>query len=129
MDSTGERGLLGVAFDPDFAANHFVYVYYTAPRPRPQPREPLHRQRRPGRRRPGSETVLLDLNILSRATNHNGGAIHFGPDGKLYVAVGDNANGRQRPVARPSLLGKMLRINPDGTIPADNPFFGTRRPA
>ena len=93
VDSSGERGLLGVAFDPDFATNHFVYVYYTATTPGdPQPRQPLHGQRR-RRPWPGSEVVLLDLEQPERATNHNGGAIHFGPDGKLYVAVGENANG------------------------------------
>ena len=69
----------------------------------------------------GSEVQLLNLPNLSSATNHNGGAIHFGPDGKLYIAVGENANGGQRAVAQHQ-LGKMLRINKDGTIPADNPF-------
>ncbi|MBX7105930.1 MAG: PQQ-dependent sugar dehydrogenase, partial [Gemmataceae bacterium] len=61
-----------------------------------------------------------DLDNLSTATNHNGGAMHFGPDGKLYVAVGENAT----PANAQSLsnrLGKLLRYNPDGTIPADNP--------
>src|SRR5262249_4717410 len=58
------------------------------------------------------------------ATNHNGGALHFGPDGKLYVGVGDNANGAQaQDLANP--LGKMLRFNPDGSIPGDNPFCTT----
>ena len=73
---------------------------------------------------PGSEVVLLDLNTLSRATNHNGGAIHFGNDGKLYIAVGDNGNGNNSQ-SLGNLFGKMLRINRDGTIPTDNPFFGT----
>jgi hypothetical protein len=62
------------------------------------------------------------LPALSSATNHNGGAMHFGLDGKLYIAVGENANGANSPtLANP--LGKMLRINSDGSIPADNPFF------
>ena len=72
----------------------------------------------------GSETPILDLDNLSTATNHNGGAIHFGPDGKLYVAVGENANGANAQTLT-NRLGKMLRINPDGTIPTDNPFFNT----
>jgi len=71
---------------------------------------------------PGSEVVILDLENLSSATNHNGGAIHFGPDGKLYVAVGDNANGANAP-SLASRLGKILRINADGSIPSDNPFY------
>ena len=66
------------------------------------------------------ETILLELN-LSTATNHNGGAMHFGPDGRLYIAVGDNANGNNAQVLT-NLLGKMLRINKDGSIPGDNPF-------
>ena len=71
----------------------------------------------------GSEVGILDLENLG-ASNHNGGAIHFGRDGKLYVAVGDNANSSNAQTLG-NRLGKMLRINPDGSIPADNPFFNT----
>jgi glucose/arabinose dehydrogenase len=67
--------------------------------------------------------VILELNALSGATNHNGGALDFGADGKLYVAVGENANSANSQVLT-NLLGKMLRINTDGSIPSDNPFFG-----
>ena len=70
----------------------------------------------------GSETVILELDNLSGATNHNGGALAFGPDGKLYAAVGENANGANAQTLG-NLLGKMLRLNKDGTIPTDNPFF------
>src|SRR5690242_811582 len=84
VDSTGERGLLGVAFDPHFNINHFIYIYYTVPT------SPAHN--RVSRFTAngdvvvsGSETVLLDLDPLSSAANHNGGAGHFGPDGKLYI--------------------------------------------
>ena len=72
----------------------------------------------------GSEVVLLDLDNLSSATNHNGGALNFGPDGKLYVAVGENANGANAQTLS-NLLGKMLRLNADGTIPTDNPFYAS----
>jgi glucose/arabinose dehydrogenase len=123
VDSDGERGLLGVTFDPNFASNKFVYVYYTVPS--------TPRHNRVSRftangdvAQPGSEVVLLDLDDLSSATNHNGGAIHFGPDGKLYIAVGENANGSNSQTLA-NLLGKMLRINSDGSIPSDNPFFNT----
>jgi glucose/arabinose dehydrogenase len=123
VDSSAERGLLGVAFDPNFATNNFVYVYYTVPG------SPAHN--RVSRftangdvAMAGSETVLLNLDNLSSAGNHNGGAIHFGPDGKLYVAVGENANGANSQTLA-NLLGKVLRINADGTIPIDNPFFNT----
>ena len=123
VDSSGERGLLGVAFDPSFATNNFVYVYYTVPG------SPAHN--RVSRFTAngdvavaGSEVVLLNLDNLSSATNHNGGAIHFGPDGKLYIAVGENANGANSQTLT-NLLGKVLRINSDGTIPSNNPFFNT----
>ena len=123
VDSAGERGLLGVAFDPDFATNHYVYVYYTATSPAVHNR--VSRFTANGDvAAAGSEVVLLELDNLSGATNHNGGAIHFGPDGKLYVAVGENANGANAQTLA-NLLGKMLRINADGTIPTDNPFYAT----
>ena len=68
---------------------------------------------------------MIELPALSGATNHNGGAMHFGADGKLYVAVGDNANSANAPLLT-SVFGKMLRFNDDGTIPSDNPFFATQ---
>jgi subtilisin family serine protease len=82
--SSGERGLLGVAFDPNFVSNQFVYVYYTATTPTIHNR--VSRFIASGDVAvPGSETVILELDPLSAATNHNGGAIHFGLDGKLYI--------------------------------------------
>lgn len=123
VDPNGERGLLGIAFDPNFASNNFLYVYYTV--------DVTPRHNRVSRFTangdvvvPNSETIILDLDNLSSATNHNGGAIHFGPDGKLYVAVGENANGANAQTLS-NRLGKVLRINSDGTIPGDNPFFNT----
>ena len=117
-----ERGLLGIAFDPNYASNHFVYVYYTSPTPSIHNR--VSRFTADSSNEDvaiaGSEFVVMDLDNLSGATNHNGGAIHFGPDGKLYVAVGENANGANAQ-SLANRLGKMLRINSDGTIPADNP--------
>lgn len=123
VDSNGERGLLGVAFDPNFATNNFVYVYYTATTPALHNR--VSRFTANGDVAvAGSEVVILDLNNLSGATNHNGGATHFGPDGKLYIAAGENANPANSQTLG-NLLGKLLRLNSDGTIPADNPFFNT----
>lgn len=119
VESSGERGLLGIAFDPGFATNHWVYVYYTATTPSVHNR--VSRLTANGDVAvAGSETVLLELENLN-ATNHNGGSIHFGPDGKLYVAVGENANSANSQTLS-NRLGKMLRINADGTIPDDNPF-------
>jgi glucose/arabinose dehydrogenase len=123
VDSQGERGLLGVTFDPNFATNPFVYVYYTTAT------APIHN--RVSRFTAngdvavsGSEQIILELDNLSGATNHNGGAIHFGLDNKLYIAVGENATPSNAQTLT-NLHGKMLRINADGTIPPDNPFVGS----
>jgi glucose/arabinose dehydrogenase len=120
VDANGERGVLGVAFDPAFATNRYVYVHYTA-------RSPVIHNRvsrftaNGDVAVAGSEVVLLELPALT-ATNHNGGAIHFGNDGKLYVAVGDNAHSDDaQSLANP--FGKVLRINRDGSIPTGNPFY------
>jgi glucose/arabinose dehydrogenase len=122
VNSDSERGLLGVALDPAFDSNHFVYVYYTATTPTTHNR--VSRFTANGDVAvPGSEVPILNLETLS-AGNHNGGAIHFGPDGKLYVAVGENAVASNSQTLS-NRLGKMLRINADGSIPSDNPFFGT----
>jgi glucose/arabinose dehydrogenase len=123
VDSNGERGLLGLTFDPNFASNQFVYVYYTVPGTPAHNR--ISRFTASGDvAAAGSETVILDLENLSSATNHNGGAIHFGPDGKLYAGVGENANASNAQTLS-NRLGKLLRINADGSLPSDNPFFNT----
>ena len=123
VSTQSERGLLGVAFDPDFPVNRFVYVYYTTAS------APIHNRVSRFTASPtnadvvtaGSELPILDLPTLG-AGNHNGGAIHFGIDGKLFVGVGENAV----PANAQSLttrFGKLLRINADGSIPADNPPY------
>src|SRR5678815_1536636 len=121
VDPNGERGLLGIAFDPNFASNNFLYVYYTVPI------EPRHNRVSRFTANgdvvvPGSEQIILELNPLTLASNHNGGAIHFGPDGKLYIATGENATTSNSQTLG-NMLGKILRINADGSIPTDNPFF------
>lgn len=122
VDSVGERGLIGITFDPDFATNNHLYLHYTATSPTIHNR--VSRFTLSGDTVvPGSEVPLLDLETLG-PTNHNGGALHFGPDGKLYVGVGENANGANAQTLN-NRLGKMLRINNDGTIPTDNPFYNT----
>jgi glucose/arabinose dehydrogenase len=143
VDSNGERGLLGIAFDPGYSSNHFVYLYYTNPQAGGTA-SGVHNQLSrftvndsdPQHPTFGSETPILDLNDLSSATNHNGGGIHFGLDGMLYVGVGENANPPNSQTLN-NLLGKLLRVNVDGyvgirddttdghIIPADNPFVGT----
>ncbi len=122
VNSDANRGLIGITFDPNFSTNGFVYVYYTDD-------SPVHNRVsrftadpvNPDTALTGSEFPILDLET---AAGHNGGAIHFGGDGKLYVAVGDNGT----PSNSQSLsnrLGKILRINSDGSIPSDNPFYNT----
>jgi glucose/arabinose dehydrogenase len=123
VDSNGERGLIGVALHPDFATNKLVYVYYTSTVGGSHNR--ISRFTAVGDvAGAGSEEVLVNLPNLSTATNHNGGAIHFGTDGKLYVGVGDNANSAQAPDLS-KVFGKLLRFNDTGTIPTDNPFAAT----
>jgi glucose/arabinose dehydrogenase len=119
VNASGERGLLGIAFDPNFATNQFVYLYYTATTPAIHNR--VSRFTANGDVAiAGSEVAILNLENLTSATNHNGGAIHFGLDGKLYVVVGDNATAANSQLLT-NRLGKILRLNPDGTIPVDNP--------
>ena len=133
--ANSERGLLGVAVDPAFAANGFIYLYYTLRQGTACDATAVNRVSRvvlTPANTTGSEVVLID-NIPSTAGNHNGGDLQFGKDGNLYVSVGDggcdyagtgcsasNDAARDRNV----LLGKILRITPSGEIPADNPFQG-----
>ena len=122
-DSAGERGLLGLALDPGFPASPHVYAYQTY---RDAANETTYNRivRIAASANVGvSASVILRLPPLSSATNHNGGVIAFGPDGKLYAVVGENANPAyaQDPS---SPMGKVLRMNPDGSAPGDNPFAG-----
>jgi glucose/arabinose dehydrogenase len=127
VTSTGERGLLGIAVDPDFATNQYIYLYYTVPAGAERTAafnkivrftfngDVINAQ---------SASAVLELNDLSSTrTNHNGGALNFGSDGKLYVGVGENAIGANAQNLD-NYLGKILRINADGSIPAGNPFTG-----
>jgi glucose/arabinose dehydrogenase len=124
VTSNSERGLLGIAFDPNFSTNRFLYVYYTTT-------GTIHNRlsrftadaANPDVVQAGSEVILLDLPNLS-AGNHNGGAIHFGPDGRLFVAVGENAV-QSNAQSVSTILGKILRINSDGSIPPDNPYYSS----
>jgi uncharacterized repeat protein (TIGR03806 family) len=126
VDSYWERGLLGVALDPDFAQNQRVYLCYVTSQPYPHHR--ISRFTARGDRAiPGSERILLegdDQRKLggSQPGGHQGGAIHFGKDGKLYISIGEQTAGA--PAQRfDTFQGKILRINPDGSIPDDNPFI------
>src|SRR6186713_512688 len=121
VNSSGERGLLGIAFDPGFNSNHFIYLYYTLSS---AANNRISRFTMNGNTIvAGSESVVLNLDPLSSATNHNGGTIVFGPDGKLYVGIGENANGPNSQNLD-TYHGKILRINSDGSVPPGNPFVG-----
>ncbi|MCS7002293.1 MAG: PQQ-dependent sugar dehydrogenase [Dehalococcoidia bacterium] len=116
--AVGEAGLLGLALDPQFAQNRFVYVAYTYR----DSNRLLNRlvRLRDVNGRGEVDRVLVD-NVPGNTT-HDGGRVRFGPDGKLYWAMGDATTNPQTAQDRATLNGKILRLNPDGTIPADNPF-------
>lgn len=116
----GEGGLLGLALDPNFAENGFVYIYYTYREGTRLWNRVARLREREGR---GEELVVL-LDRIPGSTIHNGGRIKFGPDGKLYITTGD-ANVPSLAQEVGSLAGKILRLNPDGSIPEDNPFPGS----
>jgi hypothetical protein len=136
----GERGLLGLAFAPDYASSGLAYVFLTAADPpgELQVRELQRSPADPDRAVAGPGRLVLAVPHPD-AANHNGGQLAFGPDGLLYVATGDggDANDPENDAAdTTSLLGKILRIDPRGpsVVPAGNPFgnavwaYGLRNP-
>jgi glucose/arabinose dehydrogenase len=141
----GARGLQGLTVDPNFAQNHFIYVFYTVNKHNVCPLQDPGNAKNPVNRvsrfvlsddntvDPASETVLID-NIFSPFGTHHGGDLHFGKDGFLYVSTGDGVCDYAQPAKcqgdndasrdRNVLLGKILRITRDGGIPASNPYTG-----
>lgn len=125
-----EGGLLGLALDPNFEQNRHLYLYYTYS-------EFLSTYNRVSRFTESDNALSGELVLVDKipgAAIHDGGRIKFGPDGKLYITTGDAANASLAQDLN-SLAGKILRINPDGTIPDDNPFanspvysYGHRNP-
>ncbi len=125
-NTLGERGLLGVALDPNFATTPYVYLYYTSPTAPPRVNRVVRftaSASNPDVADAGSALQLIELSALSTAYIHNGGALAFGTDGKLYIATGDNSDSANAQSLE-TTHGKLLRINPDGSIPEDNPFLG-----
>ncbi len=118
-EASGDRGLIGIAFDPEFGvANHYVYFYYTG-------HDLLnHLVRFSADTDVGTDGPYTLFQTTSPSQLlHVGGSIRFGPDGKLYFAIGDNGNGAN-PQDLSNPHGKILRINKDGSTPTDNPFYG-----
>ena len=129
VNFSGEMGLLGLAFHPDFATNRYFYVYYNRAGRTITVSRFTANSANPNTADPATEKVMLS--IPKPFNNHNGGSIHFGADGYLWISTGDggsagdpNGNGQNRN----SLLGKLLRIdvNSDNAynIPPTNPFVG-----
>jgi glucose/arabinose dehydrogenase len=116
---SGEQGLLGLTLDPNFDNNHYVYVYYTVKAAGVATMNRVVRYTESNGVCSNGTTVLDNL---PTANDHNGGIIQFGPDGMLYVVIGDAENPLNAQNLT-SLAGKILRVNPDGSAPADNPFF------
>ncbi len=134
VSAGGERGLLGLAFDPNHRKNGRFYVNYTSAA------KPLRTiiarfDSKDGKGDPDSETILME--IAQPYANHNGGQIAFGPDGMLYISVGDGGSGgdpHDHGQNRATLLGNILRIDVGKTnpnmayaIPPDNPFAGNKK--
>lgn len=128
VSSGGERGLLSVAFHPSYAANGYFYVDYTD-----RNGDTRIERYRVGadRNRADPASARLILQVAQPFANHNGGLVAFGPDGKLYVGMGDGGSGGD-PLGhgqnRATLLGDILRIDVDAgdpyAVPPDNPFVG-----
>ena len=122
--NNNETGLVGICTDPNFAANGFVYVFVT----QTTTIQRVWRITTGGLNFSGDTgtvggSPLID-NIPTNNVNHNGGGIGFGPDGKIYLSVGENAVAADSQNAA-SWRGKILRFNPDGSIPSDNPTLGS----
>ncbi|WP_182887976.1 PQQ-dependent sugar dehydrogenase [Microbispora sp. H10885] len=126
-DTDGEGGLMGLAIAPTFASDHWLYMMHTTSTDNRIVRIKLENDQLTL----SSEQILL-TGIL-RNKYHNGGRLRFGPDGKLYASTGDAQNGDNAQNLN-GLNGKILRLNPDGTVPSDNPFgtyvwsYGHRNP-
>ena len=123
VNAAGEQGLLGIALDPAFSTNHYIYVYYTCGDCATPENRVVRITENAG---VGSNPqLLLSIPNDTQCNNHNGGNIHFGPDGKLYVSVGDDGCTPAKSQDMSLMNGKILRIEPsNGAAPSDNPFSG-----
>ncbi|MBY0427391.1 MAG: PQQ-dependent sugar dehydrogenase, partial [Cytophagales bacterium] len=119
VNTDGERGLIGIAVDPQFVQNGFVYLYYSTSG---VVRNRVSRFTMTGDLLANEQVILEFPN--DQHMFHNGGGLAFDKSGALMVLAGDDKNGALSQNLE-SLFGKVLRINPDGTVPAGNPFTGS----
>jgi len=120
VSASGEGGLMGLALDPQFSQTGYLYVMYTYTNSAGTHNR-ISRLTLQGERA-GNEMVLVDG--IPGGRNHDGGRLEFGPDGKLYATTGETFRGELAQQAS-NLAGKILRLNPDGSVPDDNPFAGS----
>jgi aldose sugar dehydrogenase len=128
VDARGQGGLLDVALDPGFASNHLVYWSFAEPRPEDMTNTAVARGtlvEGPAPRVDGVQVIYHQAPSL-KSVQHYGGRLTFGRDGTLFVTQGERSitEGRMQAQQMNGLLGKIVRINADGTIPKDNPFVG-----
>lgn len=119
--STSESGLMGIALDPDFAKNGHLFICYTYQNTRGEMRNRVARLTDSNGQGTDHQIIVDDI---PGSRNHDGCRIGFGPDGKLYVTTGDAQDADQAQDLN-SLAGKVLRMEADGSVPADNPFPGS----
>ena len=115
-----EGGLLGIALDPNYSENHYIYLFYTY-------NNFFSTENKVVRYVESNLTLSEDKVLIDKipgGPNHDGGRIQFGPDGKLYITTGETGN-TNLAQDKNSVAGKILRINSDGSIPEDNPFSGS----
>jgi glucose/arabinose dehydrogenase len=128
VDARGQGGMLGVALDPKFATNHLIYWSYSEPRGNGVNNTAVARGRLVDGPAPKVENVEVIFHQAPSlaSTLHFGSRLVFAPDGTLFVTMGERSitEGRMQAQRLDGLLGKLVRINPDGSIPKDNPFVG-----
>ena len=126
VDARGQGGLLDVALSPKFQADRTIFMSYAEPRQDGNGTAVARAVLSPDRRNLEQVQVIFRVMPAYRGTLHYGSRIAFGPDGTLYITTGERSDAPMRKYAQQpdSHLGKILRVNPDGSVPKDNPFVG-----
>ena len=128
VDARGQGGLLDVALSPGFERDRTIYRSYTEPRPGGNATSVARGVLTADNRRLEQVRVIFRAVPAYDGDKHFGSRLAFGPDGKLFVTLGERSDAPMRPQAQQlgSDMGKILRINPDGSVPEDNPFVGRK---